>query len=326
MISLVVPAYNEESGMEELYRRVCAAAESWGEEFELVVVDDGSGDRTLAVLESLAAADRRVKVVSFSRNFGHQAAVSAGLVHSQGGTVAVIDADLQDPPETLLPFIQKIREGWDVVYAIRTKRKEGILKRACYSLYYRLLRNLASLDIPLDAGDFCVMSREVVDAINRLPERNRFVRGLRTWVGYRQMGLAYERQARFAGEPKYTLAKLARLASDGIVNFSYRPLQWIMAMGIAIAALSISGGLFVILMYVGNWTLFGFNPREARGWTSLVFILLFSSGTQLICLGIMGEYIGRLFEEVKQRPAWLVKRRINIAATDELQEGLRCRD
>lgn len=312
MISLVVPAYNEESGIDELYRRVCSAAEGWGEDFELVVIDDGSRDRTLATLEGLAQVDRRVKVLSFSRNFGHQAAVSAGLMHCQGDIVAVLDADLQDPPETLLPFIQKVRDGWDVVYAVRTKRKEGPFKRMSYFVYYRLLRKLASLDIPLDAGDFCVMTREVVDAINRLPERNRFVRGLRTWVGFRQTGLTYERHARYSGEPKYTLAKLLRLATDGIVNFSYRPLQLIMAAGLGIAALSISGGILVVLMYLGDWTILGFNPRQARGWTSLVFVLLFSSGTQLICLGIMGEYIGRLFDEVKQRPGWLIKRRINL--------------
>jgi dolichol-phosphate mannosyltransferase len=321
MISLVVPAYNEEDGILELYNRVCAAAAGWHEDFELIVVDDGSTDRTLEILESLAR-DRRLKVVSLTRNFGHQAAVSAGLLHSAGSITAVMDADLQDPPEVLGPFIQKIRDGWDVVYAIRTKRKEGPLKRLCYHLYYRLLKRMAGIDIPLDAGDFCVMRREVVDAINRLPERSRFVRGLRTWVGFRQTGLSYERDARFAGEPKYTFRKLFKLAVEGILNFSDRPLHMIAFLGGGVAAVSILGGIFAIFQYVTNWTVAGFNPREARGWTSLVFLLLFCSGIQMICLGIIGEYIGRLFEEIKHRPVWLVRKQINLPLAKDGEEAI----
>lgn len=313
MISIVVPAYNEEDGIEELYTRVANAARTWGDSFELVIVDDGSRDRTLEVCERLAAVDRRLKVVSLSRNFGHQAAVSAGLAHTRGSIVVVMDADLQDPPEELLPFLNKIDEGWDVVYAIRTKRKEGLFKRICYRLYYRLLKKLAVLDIPLDAGDFCVMRAEVVDAINRLPERNRFVRGLRSWVGFRQTGLIYERRARFAGEPKYTFAKLLKLAADGIVNFSYRPLQFIMSFGVILAVVSFCGAVFVVFQYATNWTIAGYNPHAARGWTSLMFAVLFFASVQLICMGILGEYIGRLFEEVKHRPVWLVKKRINLS-------------
>jgi polyisoprenyl-phosphate glycosyltransferase len=313
MISIVVPAYNEEDGIEQLYRRVATASLTWGDALELVVVDDGSRDRTLEICEGLASGDSRLKVVSLSRNFGHQAAVSAGLAHAQGSIVAVMDADLQDPPEELLPFIRKIHEGWDVVYAIRTRRKEGLFKRICYKLYYRLLKKVAVLDIPLDAGDFCVMRGEVVDAINGLPERNRFVRGLRSWVGFRQTGLAYERQARFAGEPKYTFTKLLKLAADGIVNFSYRPLQFIMSFGAFLGLLSFLGAVFVVVQYLTNWTIFGYNPRNARGWTSLMFAVLFFAAVQLICVGILGEYIGRLFEEVKHRPVWLVKKRINLA-------------
>jgi dolichol-phosphate mannosyltransferase len=314
MISIVIPAFNEEAGIAELYRRIVDAAPAWREAFEIVIVDDGSHDGTLKVCESLGAGDHRLKAVSLSRNFGHQAAVSAGLMHARGSIIAVMDADLQDPPEELLPFIQKIRDGWDVVYAIRTKRKEGPIKRICYRLYYRLLKHLATLDIPLDAGDFCVMRCEVVDAINRLPERSRFVRGLRSWVGFRQTGIAYERQARFAGEPKYTFRKLLKLAADGIINFSCRPLQFILSIGLALAFCSIAGAAFVVVQYIANWTIFGFNPHQSRGWTSLIFVLLFFSAVQLVCLGILGEYIGRLFEEVKQRPAWLVKKRVNFPA------------
>ena len=236
-------------------------------------------------------------------------------MHARGNIVVVMDADLQDPPEELLPFIEKVREGWDVVYAIRTKRKENLLKRISYRLYYRLLKRLAVLDIPLDAGDFCVMRGQVVDAINRLPERNCFVRGLRSWVGFRQTGIAYERQSRFAGEPKYNFRKLFRLAVDGIINFSYRPLQFIMSIGLLLAFFSMLGAVFVVIQYVTDFTLAGFNPRNSTGWTSLIFVILFFSAANLICMGILGEYIGRLFEEVKHRPVWIVKRRINLPRT-----------
>ena len=312
MISIVIPAYNEEDGIAELYRRIVAAAPAWREEFEILIVDDGSRDRTMEICERIGAADARLKVISLSRNFGHQAAVSAGLMHAGGNIVTVMDADLQDPPEELLPFIGKIREGWDVVYAIRTKRKEGLLKRICYRAYYRILKRLAVLDIPLDAGDFCVMRGEVVDAINRLPERNRFVRGLRSWVGFRQTGMAYERQARFAGEPKYNFRKLFKLATDGIINFSYRPLQFIMSIGLVLACFCMLTAVFIVVQYLNNWTIAGFNPRNARGWTSLIFTILFFSAVNLVCMGILGEYIGRLFEEVKRRPTWIVKKRINL--------------
>jgi dolichol-phosphate mannosyltransferase len=313
MISIVIPAYNEEDGIAEMYRRIVAAAPAWKEEFEILIVDDGSRDRTLEICAQIGAVDARLKVISLSRNFGHQAAVSAGLMFARGNIVTVMDADLQDPPEELLPFIEKIREGWDVVYAIRTKRKEGLLKRLCYRAYYRILKRLADLDIPLDAGDFCVMRGEVVDAINQLPERNRFVRGLRSWVGFRQTGLAYERQARFAGEPKYDFSKLLRLATDGIINFSYRPLQFIMSIGLLLACFCMLGAVFVIVQYLTNWTIIGFNPRNARGWTSTIFIILFLASVNLVCMGILGEYIGRLFEEVKRRPNWIVKKRINLS-------------
>jgi glycosyltransferase involved in cell wall biosynthesis len=312
MISIVTPAYNEEKGIAELYRRIVAAAPAWNDEFEVLIVDDGSRDRTLEICEGIAAGDPRLKVISLSRNFGHQPAVSAGLMYARGSIVVIIDADLQDPPEELLPFIRKIQEGWDVVYAIRTKRKENLFKRICYKAYYRILKRLAVLDIPLDAGDFCVMRGEVVDAINRLPERNRFVRGLRSWVGFRQTGMAYERQARFAGEPKYTFRKLVKLAVDGIINFSYRPLQFIMSLGFVLAFVCLLAAAFVVFQYVSGWTIIGFNPRTARGWTSLIFTVLFLSSVNLICMGILGEYIGRLFEEVKHRPVWIVRKRVNL--------------
>jgi dolichol-phosphate mannosyltransferase len=314
MISVVVPALNEQETIAELHRRVTLAAEQWNDEHELLVVDDGSTDGTMAILERLAASDARLKVVSLTRNFGHQAAVTAGLHHARGEIVCVLDADLQDPPEEILPFINRVRDGMDVIYAVRRKRKEGVFKRVSYFLYYRILRRIATLDIPLDAGDFCVMNAKVVRALNSLPERNRFVRGLRTWVGFKQEGMAYERSVRFAGEPKYTFFRLLRLAIDGVVNFSYRPLQLIMLLGMTVGVLAFALGVLVLIQYVGDYTIAGYNPRQARGWTSLALALLFSSAVQLFCLGILGEYLGRLFEESKRRPIYLVQRRIGVDA------------
>jgi dolichol-phosphate mannosyltransferase len=312
MISIVIPTYNEEDGLDELYRRIVDASPAWQEDFEIIIVDDGSRDRTLEICTRIGSVDPRFKVLSLSRNFGHQPAVAAGLMHARGTIVTVMDADLQDPPEELLSFIRKIREGWDVVYAIRTKRKEGPLKRLCYWAYYRILKHLATLEIPLDAGDFCVMRGEVVDAMNRLPERNRFARGLRSWVGFRQTGLAYERSARFAGEPKYNFRKLFKLATDGIINFSYRPLQLIMTTGLVLAFVCLLLAAFILVQYLTNWTVVGFNPHNARGWTSLMLTILFLFAVNLLSMGILGEYMGRLFEEVKHRPTWIVKQTINL--------------
>jgi polyisoprenyl-phosphate glycosyltransferase len=313
MISVVIPALNEENGIRELYRRITVAAETWPDpELELILVDDGSTDRTLTICRELASSDSRFKIVSLTRNFGHQPAVSAGIQHAAGGVVVVMDADLQDPPENVGPLISKLAEGFDVVYAVRTKRKEGFAMRSLYYLYYRLLRKLATMDIPLDSGDFCVMRGEVARAISALPERNRFVRGLRSWVGYRQVGVAYEREARFSGEPKYTFSGLVKLGLDGIVNFSYKPLQFAMWLGFIVGIGALILSVFVLVQYVADFTIWGFNPRQARGWTSVTLILLFSSATQLVCIGILSEYVGRLFEETKRRPIYLVRERINI--------------
>ena len=224
MISVVVPVLNEMETIPTLYDRVARAAVTWGETWELVFVDDGSTDQTYTILQDLSQRDPRVKAVSFSRNFGHQAAVSAGLRYARGDAVAIIDADLQDPPEEILRFVAKWREGYQVVYGIRSKRKEGLLKRMAYFAFYRLLARLSPIDIPVDSGDFCLLDRVVVDALNAMPERNRFVRGLRSWLGFRQIGVVYERQARISGEIKYSFRMLLNLATDGILNFSIRML------------------------------------------------------------------------------------------------------
>jgi polyisoprenyl-phosphate glycosyltransferase len=312
MISVVVPAYNESEGVPLLLERLTRCAEGWREPFELVFVDDGSVDDTCALIADAAARDPRIKLVSFSRNFGHQAAVTAGLRASRGDLVAVIDADLQDPPEELQRFVAKCREGFDVVYAIRQKRKENVFKRASYFLYYRLLSWMSNISMPLDAGDFCVMSRRAVDVLNALPERNRFVRGLRSWIGFRQTGLAYQRDARAAGEAKYTFRRLVRLALDGVINFSDRPLRLITLAGLVVGALAAIAGVVFLVQYVRHATILGYDPRASRGWTSLMLAILFLGATQLVCIGLLGEYVIRLFAETKQRPTYVVRDTVNL--------------
>ncbi len=320
MISLIAPVLNEEETLPELYRRVSEAAEDWGEDWELVLVDDGSTDGTWDLISKIHRDDNRVRALRFSRNFGHQVAVSAGLMHVRGDAVAVIDADLQDPPEQLARFFEKLREGNDVVYAIRTKRKENILKRSAYFLFYRLLAKLTSIEIPLDSGDFCVMSRRVVDALNALPEKNRFVRGLRSWVGFRQVGLRYERDARFAGEAKYTFGKLLRLAMDGIVNFSVRPLQISIWLGSLTALLAFVAGIYVLFLRLTGLSVLGQTAEDVPGWTSLILATVFVGGVQLLCVGILGEYVGRVFEEVKARPLYVASERLGLSESS-CEEG-----
>ncbi len=252
-----------------------ACASTWPVDYEVLVVDDGSTDDTFKKLAAIVEHDQRWRLISLSRNFGHQAAITAGLRHVRGELVAMLDADLQDPPEVLTTFFAKANEGFDVVYGIRTRRKEGPFKRFAYFSFYRLLALVADIDIPLDAGDFCVMTRRVVDALNALPESNRFVRGLRSWVGFKQTGVVYERHKRSAGAPEHTLRMLVQLALDGIFNFSTRPLRLITLAGFGLAITAICLAVAIALQYGFNWTIFGYNPRQTQGWTSLMLVLLF---------------------------------------------------
>jgi dolichol-phosphate mannosyltransferase len=299
--------FNEDRIIPLLHRRLADASARWNAAFEVMLVDDGSTDDTLPALRSLHATDGRFKYISLARNFGHQTAVSAGLQYVAGDVVAIIDGDLQDPPEELQRFLHYWSEGYDVVYGIRTKRKESAVKRAAYHAFYRILSWCSSIDIPLDAGDFCVIDRVVVDCLNAMPERNRFVRGLRSWVGYRQIGVPYEREPRFAGEPKYTLFKLMRLAFDGIISFSYRPLQLAGTLGFAACVFSFAGIVFYVVHRILNRKIFGLAPQDVPGFTTLILVILFIGGVQLLTLGVLGEYIGRIFDEVKQRPLYLLK-------------------
>jgi dolichol-phosphate mannosyltransferase len=313
-VSVVIPCFNEQEVLPELFRRVTAAAGKWGCDWEAICVDDGSRDQTWPMLVTQQERDARWRALSFARNFGHQTAVSAGLYHAGGDAVIVMDADLQDPPEELIRFIEKWRSGYEVVYAIREKRKEGLLKRICYWAFYRLMSRVVSFEIPQDSGDFCLMDRRVVNVLRSMPERNRFVRGLRAWSGFRQTGLAYERQARAAGEAKYNFRQLMKLARDGIFSFSAVPLTLVAHAGMWISGLSLLGILWVLAtkLFSEFFTKLGFPP--VQGFTTIVISILFLGGIQLLSLGIIGEYIGRIYEEVKRRPPWVIQATAGIEA------------
>ncbi len=311
-LSLVVPMYNEEETVPIFYRRAVAALEQTAVPFEIVFVDDGSTDATFERLRVLAQGDARIKVVRFSRNFGHQTAVTAGLHYARGAAVAVIDGDLQDPPEFVPRLFEKWREGFEVVYAVRRTRKENVLKRAAYRLFYRLLRRLSYIDIPLDSGDFAIMDRRVVDELNAMPERNRFVRGIRAWVGFRQVGLEYDREPRFAGESKYPLSKLIKLAYDGLISYSFVPLRMVTHLGFLISVVAFAAVVYLLTLRVV------YGEHLITGWTSTVVIVLFLGGIQLLSLGILGEYVGRIFDEVKRRPLYVVKETLGFDTATEM--------
>ena len=300
-ISIVVPIYNEEENIALLYSRLVTVLVDTQTDFEIVFVDDGSRDRSVDRLKEFEALDKRVVVVELARNFGHQVAITAGLDFARGKAIAVMDADLQDPPEVLPEFIAKWREGHDVVYAIREKRKESWLKRICYAFFYRLLRRVANVDIPLDAGDFCIMDRRIVDLLKSMPERSRFIRGIRSWVGLNQIGLPFERHARHAGTTKYSVGRLMLLALDGLISFSFVPLRIITLLGLSVSFLSM---LMAVFFFVKK-LIYGLSPP---GFASLITSIFFLAGIQLITLGVIGEYVGRIFEEAKRRPMYILRR------------------
>jgi polyisoprenyl-phosphate glycosyltransferase len=296
-VSIVLPVFDEEENIPEIYRRLTETL-SPKFSYEILFVNDGSSDKSSELIQRLNETDSRAKLINLSRNFGHQAAITAGIDYSQGQAVILMDADLQDPPEVLLQMIDTWKQGNDVVFAVRKKRKEFFLKRAAYFSFYRLLKVISNVDIPLDSGDFCLMDRKVVDRIKALPEKNRFLRGLRSWVGFKQVAFPYERDARYAGEVKYTFRKLIKLGLDGIVSFSSFPLRLATYFGFSTCFLSAIYLVFAIIMhFIGN---------PPPGWTSIIGVVLLIGGIQLIILGIIGEYIARIYEESKQRPVYIV--------------------
>ena len=319
VLSLVLPVFNEEAIIPELDRRLRAlladldggAGGGVGEAWEVIFVNDGSRDQSLSMLREMAAAEPRYKVLSLSRNFGHQMAITAGLDHAEGQAVVVMDADLQDPPEVVRQMVARWREGFDVVFAVRSRRHgETAFKRLTAALYYRLLRAmLGGGSIPIDAGDFRLMSRPVVLTLRALREQHRFVRGLVWWVGFRQTAVTYERPARFAGETKYPFRKMLRFAIDGITSFSTIPLRMAIWFGLLAGVVAMGGGVWAL------WEKL-FGTGTVKGWTTIMILVGLGSSAQLLMTGILGEYVGRIYEEVKRRPLYVVEGAINLPAAD----------
>lgn len=299
--SIVIPAYNEEAVIAESYKRLKAVMDTTNEEYELIFVNDGSRDKTCEILSSICDKDKNVKLIDFSRNFGHQTAITAGMDNSSGQAVVVIDADLQDPPEVIIDMIAKWKEGYDVVYGKRGKRKgETFFKLFTAKVFYRFLKSMTTVDIPVDTGDFRLIDRKVCDALSSLSEKNRYVRGLVSWVGFKQTDVTYVREERFAGETKYPLKKMIKFALDGITAFSYKPLKLSTYLGFLLSA-----GSFIYLLAVICIKLF--TDKAVSGWASTLSVSLFFNGIILIMLGIMGEYIGRIYDESKNRPLYIIR-------------------
>ena len=301
-LSVVIPVHNEQSNVPELYRRLRLTLEALTDSYKILYVNDGSSDGTLEALLAIQKQNARVEILDLARNFGHQAAVAAGIDHAIGDAVVVMDGDLQDPPEVISQFVECWEKGYDVVYAVRKTRQEGMFKRLAYATFYRILRALADVDIPLDAGDFSLVDAKVVRALRLLPERRRFIRGLRSWVGYRQIGVPYDRPGRYSGETKYTLSKLVHLATSGLVSFSKIPLRLSAYLGLLVSLVAFAAAILVIGLRV-------IAQVEPQGWTSLMVVVLFLGGIQMITMGIIGEYVGYVLDEVKQRPTYIVGHR-----------------
>ena len=313
MISIIAPVYNEEDVLPELHRRIAEVMDGAGEVWELVLVNDGSRDRSAEIIAELHGQDERVKGLSFSRNFGFQEAVTAGLDHASGDAVVLTDADLQDPPEVIPEMIAKWREGYQVVYGVRqTREGETWFKKVTAKAFYRLIHRITSVDIPLDTGDFRLMDRTVVDAIRHMPERNRFLRGMVPWVGFKQIGVKYARQARFAGDSKFgSIRQMLPFALNAVTSFSYLPLRLATYLGFAMAILTPLAMLAVVLLRL-------MTPSQALlGQATTLIAVLFLGGVQLISLGIIGEYLGRIYDEVKGRPLYIVDQRWGLRSKSE---------
>ncbi len=318
MITIVIPTYRSAENIPVLIERICGVLSQRNTSYEIIVVNDNSPDNTLDRLKKIAAYLPQLKVISFARNFGQQIATSAGLKYASGDAVIIMDDDLQDPPEFLPTLLTKWEEGYDIVYAIRTKRKENIIKRCGYKLYYKLLAALSDIDIPCDSGDFCLMSRKVVDIIKTMRERDRFIRGLRAWVGFRQIGIECERCRRFSGKPAYNFHKIVKLSLDGILALSNKPLRITTWLGFIFSMFSLLGIIITVMQKIATY-LFPDNALAVwPGFSSILLSILLIGGVQLICLGIIGEYIGRIFNEVKDRPLFIVSETIGIQVSEKL--------
>ena len=306
-ISIVVPMYNEQEVAKECYKRINSVLSELDKySSEIIVVDDGSKDKTLEIMEEIAQNDKKVKVIAFSRNFGHQAAVTAGLKETTGDAVIIIDADMQDPPELIKDMIDLWEEGNDVVYAVRkTRRGESVFKVLSAKMFYKILYSLSDVEIPKDTGDFRLVDRKVVDVINSLPEHNKYLRGLFSWVGFKQKPLKYNREERFAGKTKYPFKKMLKLAYDGIISFSSKPLKLIGGIGLLSILMSFKILIYTICSYIFNWN------NLVPGWASIMVSISFFAGVQLISIWIMSEYISRIYDESRNRPEYIIKKKIN---------------
>lgn len=305
MYSIIIPIYNEESTLPELRNRLVEATRLLDKSFEIILIDDGSADRSFELMKQIHAEDPRFKIIRFSRNFGHQIAISAGMDVAQGEAVILMDGDLQDPPELLTKMIAKWRQGYQVVYTVKTSRKENSLKRLAFKSFYRILHALSSIRIPMDAGNFSLLDRRVVEVMRHIPERHRYISGLRAWVGFKQIGIEYDREARFAGEPQMSIGRLFSLAFDGIFSFSNIPLRAATYVGFVAAVISFGGGLFVIYEKL-------FTDKAILGWASTIVTITFLGGLTLMTLGVIGEYVGRIYDEVKQRPLYIISEGIGF--------------
>jgi dolichol-phosphate mannosyltransferase len=313
-LSIVVPCYNEEKVLPLLFDRVRSAAASWDVDYELVCVDDGSSDGTWRLIEEAGAADPRVRGVSLSRNFGQQAAVSAGMHYASGQALVVIDADLQDPPEAIPDLVRSWRSGFKVVHAVRSQRNDRLVKRVLAAGFYKVLAWMAPFRIPRDAGEFVLLDRDVVDIINAMPEQDRYLRGLRAWCGFPQAEVLYKRDARAAGRPQYTFWKSLALAIDGVVSFSTSPLRLATYLGAASLGVAVLGAAAAVAVRVqsGSWRLPGLASDPGPVGVLLVLLVLGLGGAQLACLGIIGEYLGRVSTQVKGRPLWIARTTVGL--------------
>ncbi len=301
-ISVVVPVFNEAEVLGAFYSRTAAALSSYP--FNLIFVDDGSTDESWEIVQTFAKKDHRVTGISLSRNFGHQAALTAGLEQAEGDAVVTLDCDLQDPPEVIPQLINKWREGYEVVVAKRSERKgDSAFKRGTAFLFYALFRRVTRMDMAMEGGDFRLLSRNVVNVLNQIPERIRFLRALSTWAGFKQTAVTYSRDKRYAGETKYPLFKMIRLALDGLTSFSSAPLQLASFLGFTVTTIAFLIGLYSLYIRI-------FTPTAVKGWTSILIVTIFLGGIQLVMIGIIGEYIARIYEEVKRRPIYLVREKI----------------